>query len=56
MSLHSWFGTHTPDHQASHWEDGYFVSRCTRCQRGMIKLPGEGWQLRKGSNGRNRSN
>jgi hypothetical protein len=53
MILHDWFGTHVADHQASHWESGHFVSRCTRCGREMIKPSGAQWQLRKmgGKNG-----
>ena len=46
MSLHDWLGLHLPDHQASHWDRGSFVSRCTVCGRAMIKLPGLTWKLR----------
>jgi hypothetical protein len=45
VSLHDWLGRHVVDHQASHWERGSFVSRCTVCGRSMIKLPGLTWQL-----------
>lgn len=46
MSLHSLFGKHTADLKASRWDQGQFVSRCTSCGVGMIKLPGLQWQLR----------
>jgi hypothetical protein len=45
MSLREWLGRHLPDHEASHWERGSFVSRCTTCGRAMIKLPGLAWRL-----------
>ena len=46
MSFHAWFGSHVADLKASHWDRGSFVSRCTVCERPMIKLPGLAWQLR----------
>jgi hypothetical protein len=46
MSLHSMFGRHLPDHVASHWERGSFVTRCTVCRAAMIKLPGMDWKIR----------
>ncbi|MDB5691713.1 MAG: hypothetical protein JWO81_776 [Alphaproteobacteria bacterium] len=46
MSLHSWLGRHVPDLQASHWDRGHFVSRCTVCGTAMIKLPGLPWKPR----------
>ena len=46
MSLHDWFGTHSPDLKDSHWEGGHFVTRCTVCGKTMEKLPGQPWQLR----------
>ena len=46
MSLHAWFGRHVADLRASHWDRGQFVSTCTQCGAGMIKLPGLDWQLR----------
>ena len=46
MSLHDWFGRHSADLKASHWDQGSFVSRCTECGRAMEKLPGLTWQLR----------
>ena len=46
MSLHDWLGRHVADHQASHWDSGHFVTRCTLCGREMIKLPGLPWRLR----------
>lgn len=46
MSLHEWFGRHMADLQNSHWENGHFVSVCTKCNRDMIKLPGLPWKLR----------
>ncbi len=48
MSLHDWFGRHVPDLQYSHWEQGYFVSRCRLCSREMVKLPSLPWRLRDG--------
>lgn len=45
MSLHEWLGRHVADHGFSHWERGYFVSRCTVCGKAMKKLPGLPWQL-----------
>lgn len=50
MSLHDWFGRHVADLKWSHWERGSFVSRCTVCDRPMIKLPGLTWQLRAAAN------
>ena len=47
MSLHDWFGRHVADLKGSHWECGHFVTRCTLCEREMIKLPGLPWQVRK---------
>lgn len=44
MSLHTWFGRHTPNLQTSHWRSGQFVSACTKCDQEMIKPPGQGWQ------------
>ena len=49
MSLHTWFGRHTADLKTSHWDGGYFVSRCTLCAQPMVKLPGLPWRLRSGS-------
>lgn len=46
MSLHDWLGRHVADLKTSHWERGRFVSECSVCGRGMIKLPGLTWQLR----------
>jgi hypothetical protein len=46
MSFHSWLGTHLPDHAASHWDKGHFVSACTVCGKAMVKLPGLSWRLR----------
>jgi hypothetical protein len=48
MSLHDWLGKHVADHASSHWEAGYFVTRCTLCGRAMVKLPGLPWRLREG--------
>jgi hypothetical protein len=48
MSLHSLFGTHVADLKFSHWEGGYFVTRCTLCGVAMVKLPGLPWRLREG--------
>lgn len=48
MSLHDLLGVHAVDHKASHWEQGYFVSRCTSCGREMVKLPGLPWRIRSG--------
>jgi hypothetical protein len=45
MSFHTLFGKHTADLQQSHWERGHFVSWCTVCGRGMIKLPGLPWRI-----------
>jgi hypothetical protein len=45
MNLHDLFGTHTADLKASHWQHGRFVSACTRCDRQMVKLPGQPWRL-----------
>lgn len=45
MSLHDWLGRHEPDHAASHWDRGAFVSRCAQCGRSMVKPPGLGWRL-----------
>jgi hypothetical protein len=45
VSLHDWLGRHVPDLKGSHWDQGRFVSRCTVCDRPMIKLPGLTWQL-----------
>ena len=47
MSLHDWFGRHIADHETSHWQSGYFVSRCVVCDREMIKLPGLPWRTRE---------
>jgi hypothetical protein len=47
MSLHDLLGRHVADLEASHWDRGSFVTRCTICDRAMIKLPGLTWQLRK---------
>ena len=46
MTLHSLLGLHTADLKTSHWDNGYFVSACTRCGREMIKLPGLPWRPR----------
>ena len=45
MSLHDWLGRHVADLEASRWDRGRFVSRCTVCDRAMIKPPGLTWQL-----------
>jgi len=45
MSIHNWLGTHRADVKASHWEGGYFVTRCTVCGKPMLKLPGLPWRL-----------
>jgi hypothetical protein len=34
------------DLKISHWENGHFVSICTKCGCGMIKLPGLPWKSR----------
>lgn len=47
MSLHDWLGRHAADLAFSHWEAGYFVTRCTLCGRPMVKLPGLPWRLRE---------
>jgi hypothetical protein len=47
VSLHSWLGTHVADLKTSHWDGGYFVSRCTVCGCAMVKLPGLPWRLRE---------
>ena len=49
MSLHDWLGAHVADLKDSHWEAGHFVSRCTRCGRAIIKLPGLPWRLKEPS-------
>ena len=46
MRIHNWLGRHVPDLKTSHWDRGRFVSRCTVCQREMIKLQGAAWGLR----------
>jgi len=48
MSLHRLFGRHVPDVKYSHWESGYFVTRCTICAIAMVKLPGLPWRLHEG--------
>ena len=48
MSIHDWLGTHVADLKGSHWEDGYFVTRCKVCGKMMVKLPGLPWKLRQG--------
>ena len=45
--LHALLGRHVADLSDSHWDQGHFVSRCTRCGRAMIKLPGLTWRLRE---------
>jgi hypothetical protein len=45
MILHELLGRHVPDLNASHWDSGHFVSRCTVCDSEMIKLPGLPWRL-----------
>jgi len=45
MSIHDWLGTHSADLKASHWDGGYFVTRCTVCGKPMLKLPGLPWRL-----------
>lgn len=47
MSLHDWLGTHVADTKDSHWEGGYFVTRCRVCGKAMVKLPGLPWKLRE---------
>ena len=49
MILHNLLGRHVADLKHSHWEAGYFVSRCTTCGQAMIKLPGAAWRLRDGA-------
>ena len=44
--LHRYFGRHVADPQQNHWQQGHFVSLCSRCGRDMIKLPGLPWHLR----------
>jgi len=51
MSLHSLFGRHVADLKFSHWEGGYFVTRCTACGVAMVKPPGMPWQLREAARG-----
>ena len=46
MSLHDWLGAHVANLKTSHWEQGYFVSHCTQCDREMVKLPGLPWRVR----------
>jgi hypothetical protein len=46
MSLHDWLGTHRADLKDSHWEAGYFVTRCLVCGKAMVKLPGLPWKLK----------
>ena len=46
MSLHSLFGRHVADTRASRWDEGHFVTNCTRCGREMIRPPGMPWRLR----------
>ena len=45
MNFHDLFGTHTANLKTSHWSNGQFVSACTRCDRPMIKPPGEPWRI-----------
>jgi len=47
MSLHDWLGNHAADLKDSHWEGGYFVTRCIVCGKAMVKLPGLPWKLRE---------
>ena len=47
MSLHDWLGTHVADLKDSHWDGGYFVTRCKLCGKTMVKLPGLPWKLRQ---------
>ena len=49
MSLHTLFGKHIPDFRANHWDQGYFVSKCTKCGCEMIRLPGLPWRVRETS-------
>jgi len=44
MSLHSWFGSHVPNHVTSHWDRGQFVTSCTICGIAMVKIPGLPWK------------
>lgn len=46
MTLHERFNWHIADLGDSHWDEGYFVTRCKICRREMIKLPGLPWRLR----------
>ena len=46
MTLHNLLGLHVADTKTSHWDNGHFVTSCTRCGRPMVKLPGLSWRLR----------
>ena len=46
MTLHTLFGRHVADTNASHWDNGYFVTVCSQCGRAMVKLPGLPWRAR----------
>ena len=47
MILHDLFGRHLPDHQASRWDRGAFVTSCTVCGRPMVKRSGLDWSLKQ---------
>ena len=42
--LHRLFGTHVADPASNHWERGHFASKCERCGRDMVRLPGLPWR------------
>ncbi|WP_213980620.1 hypothetical protein [Sphingomonas sp. dw_22] len=43
--LHRLFGTHVADPASNHWDRGHFASKCVRCGRHMIRLPGLPWRV-----------
>jgi len=45
--LHQLFGTHVPDPDRNHWDQGQFASACIICGRPMVRLPGLPWRLRR---------
>jgi hypothetical protein len=44
--LHQLFGTHVPDPDRNHWDQGHFASVCITCGKPMVRLPGLPWRLR----------
>ena len=42
--LHRLFGTHVADPASNHWDRGHFASKCARCGRDMVRLPGLPWR------------